>query len=411
MPRGDIMPRIVRFGVLITLSIVTSVSVVYSQSNDSTDETRHTPASIIRSDDNHYFIAGNSYSQEKGGSFWIWKVDSDGQKVWEKRFKSESQDKIKAIMRTDDGGILALGHGFVYSPAVGYRCWVKRLDRNGKTIFTKIIGGFGRADVLLGTTDGNYLFAGTTKRRANKRKEDYDAWLVKFDSSGKLLWERFYDKTFDESVFSAVNIQPNGFVFAETSGQYNKFGRGPSEGWVSRLDSTGAILGEAKLPKCTAMSGGAYLATNARELAVIYSTSQLPPINKVPLSVATFAARIVGFDYRLKESWGTNLGGYSSILAPMIAASPDGNYIVAGAVEEGVRVDKVAPGGKVIWEKTGASGEKGYPSIDVEGVLVDGNFALVVGSVTDLMNRSIGSRVFLLKIETALGQVLWQRTY
>jgi len=378
--------------------------------NTVTDNANHTPKSIVRSNDGHYFIAGNSYSRAKGESFWIWKINGDGEKVWDKRFKSHYQDKITAIISTSDGGVLVLGHMFVYEPETGYRCWIKHLDKNGETSFSKTIDGFGWADILLRTTDGNYLFAGTTDRKDSKRKDDYDAWLVKFNPNGNIIWNKFYDKGFDETVFSGVNVENDGFLFIATSGKQNKFGQGPSEGWVVKYDSAGVLLAEAKIPDCRSMSSGAYIAKKADEFAVICSTSQLPPIDKVPLIFPSFGARIISFNYKLKELWGLNRGGYSSILAPMIATSADGNYLVAGVVEKGVKVDKFDSDGKIVWEKTAEYIQKGHFSSNVEDLIIDKNIAFVVGNLSELKINGT-EQVFLLKIDTMTGNILLHKTY
>ncbi len=261
----------------------------------------YTPKAIARSNDGYYFIAGNSYSREKGENYWIWKINSNGEKVWDKRFKSQYQDKIAAIISTPDDGVLILGHMFVYEPETGYRCWIKHIDKNGETTFTKTIEGFGWANMLLRTTDGNYLFAGTTERKDSKRKDDYDAWFVKFSPSGNIIWNKFYDKGFDENVFSGVNVENEGFLFVATSGKQNKFGQGPSDGWVIQYNSDGVLLNEAKIIDCRSMSSGAYIAKKADEFAVICSISQLPPIDKVPLVMPSFGARIIASITNLKS--------------------------------------------------------------------------------------------------------------
>lgn len=412
------MARLAFISVVIILTIASSqvhadqksISDAGAKGNAVTDNADHTPKSIVRSNDEHYYIAGNSYSRAKGESYWIWKINGDGEKVWDKRFKSNQQDKVTAIISTPDGGVLVLGHMFVYEPETGYRCWIKHIDKNGETSFTKTIGGFGWADILLRTTDGNYLFAGTTDRKDSKRKDDYDVWLVKFEPSGNIIWNKFYDKGLDENVFSGVNVENNGFLFVVTSGKQNKFGQGPSDGWIIKYDSAGVLLTEARIPDCRSMSSGAYIAKKTDEFAVICSTSQLPPIDKVPLAMPSFGARIISFNYKLKELWGLNRGGYSSIMAPMIAASADGNYLVAGVVEKGIKIDKFNSSGKIVWEKTAEYNPKGHFSSIVEGLIIDKNIAYVVGSLSELKIDGT-EQVFLLKIDAMTGNVLLQKNY
>jgi hypothetical protein len=415
---GDIMVRLA-FIILLIILIVAgsqghanqkSINDAKEMENSATDNANHTPKSIVRSNDGHYFIAGNAYSRANGESYWIWKIKGDGEKVWAKKFKSHYQDKVTAIINTPDGGVLVLGHMFVYEPEIGYRCWIKRIDTNGETSFTKTIDGFGWADILLRTTDGNYLIAGTTNRKGNKGDDNRDAWIVKLNPIGNIIWSKFYDKGSDEAVFSGVNVENDGFLFSATSGKQNKFGQGPSEGWIVKYDSAGVLLAEAKLADCRSISSGAYIATKAAEFAVICSTSQLPPIDKVPLMFPSFGARITGFDYKLKELWGLNRAGYSSIMTPMIATSTDGHYIIAGVVEKGIKIDRLGPDGKLVWERTAEYIQKGHFSSNVEDIIIDNNIAFILGNLSELEING-QEQVFLLKIDTMTGNILLHKTY
>jgi hypothetical protein len=370
-----------------------------------------TPRAIAKSGDGYLYLAGNSYSHEEGGSFWVWKLTSSGEKVWEKKCDARFQEEVKSIISTPDGGVLVLGQMFVHEPEAGYQSWIKQFDKNGEVVFTRDVGGLGRADVLLKHADGNYLFAGASHRKGTKQKVDYDFRLVKFDPKGSVAWEKFYDKGADESAFSGAAILRNGYVFAGTSGKYSRFGEGTFLGWLVKIDYAGALLAEAKLPDCAAMSEGQRIVKNGDEFAVVYSTVPPPPLSKTPLSPLPFRARIIGFKNNLKPMWSMNRVGYSSVTAPLIALSQDKHYLVAGAVKEGLKIDKIARGGKLVWEKTIEYGKTDHVRYDITGMITSGNNAYIVGSAVDVMNSSGASRVFFLKIESGLGEVLVKKLY
>jgi hypothetical protein len=370
----------------------------------------HTPRAVAQSGNGFLYISGNSYSRMKGMGYWIWKIADNGEKIWEKSFKSQYQDEIRSIIATPDGGVLVLGQMFVYEPETGHQIWVMQIDKNGKTVFEKKMDGIGWSDVLLRTADGDYLLAGTSRRRGKKKREDYDFRIVKFDPRGAEFWEAFYNKGADEAAFSGIAIEGGSFIFAGTSGKYNRFGEGEYLGWLAKIDDEGTLLGETGLPDCESMSSGEYLARNDYEFAVAYSLTRHVSFKPIrPLRA--HPARIMGFDYELKPRWRMDRGGYASDAAPMIVTTHDRNYLTAGGVQNGVRIDKVASGGRIIWEKRIALEQGGRMRFDVEGMVTDKNIAFVMGGMSNTEDSEAANRVFLLKIDAGLGDILLKKIY
>jgi hypothetical protein len=382
------------------------------------------PADLVAARDGRSFLGGSYFSPDQGQGFWIWKLDSRGEPLWQQTFPSEKQEEVTALMATDDGGVLAVGLAFVYQPRVGYRSWIRKLNREGDTAYTETIGGYGRAGVILKADGGNYLLGGTGKpekkaktgkkaQAEKKAQADRDAWLVKIDARGKVLWERFYDRGSDESAYSGMNTEDGGFVFLGSSGKYNKFGQGPSEIWIFKCDSAGNVVAETRFPDGRIMSkGGRFIARHAKQFAVVYSTSQLPDIRRVDVSKApSFTAEIVALDYELEKLWSKPLAGYSSVATPLIAATPDGNYLVTGPVSKGPRIDKIGDGGKVIWSQTTQVKSKGSPTYNILGLVLEKSVASIAGNVMDPMSGDLGEEVFFLGIDAKSAKLLWRKSY
>lgn len=372
---------------------------------------RRSPACLVPARGGKHFLAGNSYSKEAGGSFWIWKVNEKGEAVWQKDFQSENQDEVLALIATDDGGVLAVGHLFAYRPKIGYRSWVKKLNKDGEAVYTKIIDGYARAEIILETDDGNYLLGGTGRQKEDK--STYDAWLMKMDPQGERVWEKSYDRGSDEAIHSGVQINKGEFLFLATRGTYNKFGQGPSEVWLFTCNSTGEIIKETQLPDGRIMSrSGQLIAGNEDQFAVVYTTTQLPSICSVDVTTTpSFGAQVVGFSDQLEQQWSKSIAGYSSILTPLIQPLPDGGYLVAGSVKEGPKMDKIGHGGNEIWTQIIPLKAEGFSIYDVRGLVVEKANAYIMGSVMRPMSGDYSSRVFLFKVETQTSNILWQKEY
>ncbi|HTF99388.1 MAG TPA: hypothetical protein VK654_02230 [Nitrospirota bacterium] len=375
------------------------------------DSADHAPRAVALSPDGGLLIAGNSFSREQGMSLWIWKVSDAGDLVWEKRIKSQFQDEIKAVAALPDGGVLLLGQLFVYAPETGYVSWIMRLDKKGSIVFEKRMQGIGWPDVLVSAADGNFLFGGNLRRTETGDKAAYDFRVVKFSPMGDVIWERTYTRGNDQSAFAGLAADQRSFLVAGTSGKYSRFSEGAYTGWLMKIDASGAVLGEMKLPDCEAMSGGGHLAQNGSEYAVAYSTSQRPSADVVrPLTTAQ--ARILGFNSALKTLWQVNRGGYQPSSSPLIAAVQDKNYIVAGAVQNGIRIDKLAAGGgHLIWEKQIDIEPGDHDRLTVDCLIVRNKTAYITGSIGARPKGSTGSRIFLLKVDAGVGEVLVKKIY
>jgi hypothetical protein len=96
-------------------------------------------------------------------TFWVLKLDRNGDVQWQKTYGGPSEDKASSIQQTSDGGYIVAGT--TYSFAAGYTdIWVLKLDRNGNVQWQKTYGGpsWDKASSIQQTSDGGYIVAGST---------------------------------------------------------------------------------------------------------------------------------------------------------------------------------------------------------------------------------------------------------
>ncbi len=84
------------------------------------------------------------------------------------------------------------------------------------------------------TADGGYAFTGVVFS-AGKR----DAWLIKTDSSGNMLWNKTYGGTGDDTGWALTQMDDGGYAIV---GVTSSFGAGGADGWLFRTDSSGNML-------------------------------------------------------------------------------------------------------------------------------------------------------------------------
>ena len=200
--------------------------------------------------------SGDKTEDSNGGfDFWIIKVNSSGNIVWQNTIGGNLNDEPKSIVQTTDGGYLILGNS--NSNSSGDKSenskgesdfWLVKLDTNGAVIWNKTIGGNLEdiASKIISTNDGNFMLIGTSKSTVSGDKTeisrgDFDLWMVKVNPSGTILWDKTIGGSLDDLAYDIIQTSDNGFLIASTSssnisGEKTENSRGDKDYWVLKLE-------------------------------------------------------------------------------------------------------------------------------------------------------------------------------
>jgi len=144
---------------------------------------------IQQTNDRGYIITGFTYSFGAGDAdIWLIKTDVNGSEQWNKTFGENNYDGGEFVRQTSDGGYILAGWVIEPGSICSDVCLIK-LDGNGTTVFNKTFGGRGM-DVgasVQQTNDGGYIIAGITQ---SSIIGDRDAWLIKTDHDGNIVWDK-----------------------------------------------------------------------------------------------------------------------------------------------------------------------------------------------------------------------------
>ena len=163
------------------------------------------------------------------------KTDSLGNLIWQKHYGTTFLDGGTGITKTSDGNYLLAGYKGNSSTGL-VDAWLLKIDTSGSILWQKTLTNSGEAEIWWARelVDGTIVGAGS---KSNPSFTLDSAWIVKTDGLGNKLWERGFVSNNNYSYFR--DVQPTsdggfacvGFVFTGPSGN--------EDGWLIKLDSMG----------------------------------------------------------------------------------------------------------------------------------------------------------------------------
>lgn len=160
--------------------------------------------------------------------YWIVNLDSNGNIIWQKSLGGSGIDEAFSILQTTDGGFIVAGYTYsndgdvtgnhltVYgTPSEDY--WIVKLDSNGNVVWQKCLGGNTTelAYSIEQTTDGGYVVAGgggSYDGDVTGCHGGGDYWIVKLDSEGILIWQKCFGGGATEMASSIQQTNDGGYI-------------------------------------------------------------------------------------------------------------------------------------------------------------------------------------------------------
>jgi hypothetical protein len=184
------------------------------------------------------FIVAGSTTVKSAGQYdgWLLRLDKDGKVVWDRTIGGAEEDALFSVAALPDGGAIATGaHG-----ADG-QGWVLRVDAKGATVWEKRLGGSGY-DVFNAITrhgQGGFVAVGTTR---SKGPAGGAAWVMRLDDKGEPVWERLLTPVKGASANSVLALADGGLLVAGGSIVEPGLGKESEKAWLARLGPDGAVL-------------------------------------------------------------------------------------------------------------------------------------------------------------------------
>lgn len=277
---------------------------------------------VIRNADGSFVVAGGTGMTVlfgRNSKMWLFKTDANGGLLWEKSYEGNGNSWASSVAGDSDGGYVIAGHGLSYrdGPMEQHDAYLVKTDANGDQVWERTYGGDGDdyANDVARTADGGFIVAGEMEAA----DDNTDAYLVKTDASGQVVWERSYGDTGIERAIAVEERAGGGYIVAGDTGSE---GVGGSDIWLFCTDASGVLL------------------------------------------------------------WSRTFGGAGDDSCGSLAATPDGGYLVTGTLVEPdgsqkLLMVKTDAGGNAAWQRTfGAGGRQE----GLDGIATSGGGYLAVGT-------------------------------
>src|SRR3989441_3306760 len=318
--------------------------------------------------------------------------------TWARTYGGSGIEQGYSVHQTSDGGFIVAG-STNSSGADGSDAWLIRLDPSGQVIWQKAYGTVGE-EFAVGaqqTTDGGFVVSGFTGPVGFAG----NAWIFKTDATGNVQWQNMYGG-FGCCLLPMQQTSDNGFIVA---GFTDNSGMGDVQ--VLRLNSTGAVMWARTYRNPTAFDAAFSIQTTPDGGFVVAGITNGYAVNG--LIAGDFWVFKIGATGDVV--WQHAYGGPGADYAISIAKTSDNGFVVAGwtnsfgAGGNDAWVLRLDNTGRVIWQK--AYGGKGDDVAFSVGQTSDGGF-IVAGSTNS--SGAGGRDAWLFKL-TSTGNVVWQKTY
>ena len=199
--------------------------------------------------------AGNSRTnmqRHAGGDYWVIKLNSSGELQWSRYFGGTFTDTVYDTIETQNGNFIIVGSSDSDDVDINnnkgtYDFWILKLSSSGNLIWEKSFGGseIDNARAITATQDGNYLIVGDTRSYdidVSTNKGAADIWVIKINTNGDLLWEKTFGGSSFDGVQAIHKTQDNEFIIAGNSrsadGDLTK-NQGQNDAWLLKINGQG----------------------------------------------------------------------------------------------------------------------------------------------------------------------------
>lgn len=312
-----------------------------------------TAFSVAEVDEGSIIVAGETSSFGTGNTDMILvKMDGGGNVLWQKTIGGDGFESALGVIGDAEGGLIVVGKRRV-PPDIIFDAWIMRLDGGGDIVWQKTVGG--NSDEWAGsaamTGEGSIVVAGETR---SYYATAGDMLVMKLDPHGEILWQKHIGGHDNEHVSSLATCADGSIIAV---GSTRSFGAGEYDMWIVKLDDSGNVLMQETLGGSSNDLASSVIESREGDVVIAGGT--------VSFGEGNGDMWIVRLDSVLEVSWQKTIGAFGGDVANALVESRDGRLVVAGQSnssgygEDDMWLAGLDRDGSVLWHKgMGGSGSE-----------------------------------------------------
>ncbi len=324
---------------------------------------------VAQTADGGYILGGESLSgisTDKSdpnfgySDFWVVKLDIYGEIIWDKTFGGSSEDRLRSIQQTSDGGYILGGNsesgisGNKTEINLGQQdYWIIKIDSLGILEWQNTVGGNNNEYLysIEQTIDGGFILGGYSESGISGDKTEasiggQDYWVVKVNNLGEIEWDETIGGTENDNLFSVQQTSDGGYILggytsSGISGDKTEasLGVGYTDYWVIKINSVGGILWQNTiggnfndyLQSIDQTADGGYIIGG-------YSLSELSG-DKTEINLGNYDYWVLKLNALGSIQWQNTIGGVNFDQLTSVEQTSDGLYIIGGYSNSGYSPD------------------------------------------------------------------------
>lgn len=312
---------------------------------------------IIQTKDGGFIVCGITYSTDgdfdvpptNNGDAFLAKYNRSGKLEWTKTFGGTGDDAFVDIAQTYDCGFISTGQtssndGDVSGNHGANDVWVVKFDPSGNIEWQKCFGGTGDdfGDAVVQSFYGGYAISGFTNSNdgnisGNHNTDgNFDGWFIQLTPSGNLLLQHCYGGSNFDGLFSMVASDFGSYILEGVTGSNDgdvNGNHGAGDAWVIKVNALGKIIWQKTVGGSGDEGTGSNEMTTTTDGNVVingYSSSIDGDINAQNDTIVSFVAKLNSKTGRI--IWSKSYATPSLRAGNGIFATSDGGTVETGAV-------------------------------------------------------------------------------
>ncbi len=291
---------------------------------------------------------------------WIMKVNASGSLAWSKTYGGSGSDSFNSILEVV-GGYIVIGQtnsaqngpdGDVTYNHGDDDYWVVKVDTFGNLLWEKTYGGAGEdtgASIVLDSS--GYILGGSSYSNntgdVSTSHGSSDYWIIKVNSTGAIIWSKLYGGQGEDKLADIKTLRTSPGMFVAVGSTWSALNgpdgdvpsnHGAADAWVMRFTGNGALQWSETYGGLDWEWIEEVSVTEDRTL-VVAGRTESNNTGDIPVSYASGGPLTSSYDawvFKIDQGsglllWSRTFGGTARDFALSLKTKADGNHIVAGS--------------------------------------------------------------------------------